>query len=375
MVLNSAFVFIKPHAVNESVKKMVNAGLGEHGLKIVAEGTLTAEQIDKGMLIDNHYYAIASKATILKPNQLNVPAAKFQAQFNLGWQEALDKGVVYNAMDACKYLGLDAAGLDREWAKAKKEKRLIKFGGGFYCGFINSVQGKDPIYVFNGFFMQIRSKYVKPGVSIHYYVVEWESEKLSWEAFRKDALGPTDPADASPKSLRGAIYANWKALGLSAQPDVGDNGMHASASPFEAMAERANWLGGDIATDAFGRAAIQVGISKKTLQEWSVDPQVTYGAPSMRIKRSLFDSVEDVDTDLCLARLMMINSTLGQAKPAPASSTKPVSAQNEEKPCCSPAPVIKGAPVKDGYGAIHVCSAFVGGLALGVLLVSKFGKN
>jgi hypothetical protein len=40
---------------------------------------LTAEQIDEGKLIDQHYYAIASKATILKPEQLNVPADKFKA--------------------------------------------------------------------------------------------------------------------------------------------------------------------------------------------------------------------------------------------------------------------------------------------------------
>ena len=39
-----------------------------------------------------------------------------------------------NAMDGCKALELDADGLDAEWGKAKKAKKLVKFGGGFYCG-------------------------------------------------------------------------------------------------------------------------------------------------------------------------------------------------------------------------------------------------
>jgi len=42
------------------------------------------------------------------------------------------KGLVFNAMDACEYLKIDAAGLDKAWAPAKK----VKFGGGFYCGLV-----------------------------------------------------------------------------------------------------------------------------------------------------------------------------------------------------------------------------------------------
>eukprot|EP01046_Picozoa_sp_COSAG06_P006601 COSAG06_NODE_312_length_17767_cov_17.644895_4_plen_116_part_00 len=38
-------------------------------------------EIDSKQLIDNHYYSIASKATILDPRELNVPADKFEAKF------------------------------------------------------------------------------------------------------------------------------------------------------------------------------------------------------------------------------------------------------------------------------------------------------
>merc|ERR1719440_263873 len=128
--------------------------LKEKGIKITGEGDLTSDVIDKKKLIDQHYYAIASKATLLKPHELNVPADKFEAEFGISWQDALQSGKVFNALDACKHLGVDAETLNAEFQKGKK----VKFGGGFYCGFMKT-EGKEPVYVFNGFFMRMRSKF------------------------------------------------------------------------------------------------------------------------------------------------------------------------------------------------------------------------
>jgi hypothetical protein len=50
-----------------------------------------------------------------------------------GCREALAKGVVFNAMDACAQLGVSADELDKIWAASKKADNLVKFGGGFYC--------------------------------------------------------------------------------------------------------------------------------------------------------------------------------------------------------------------------------------------------
>lgn len=150
---NSAFVFLKPHAATPAAKALVQAGLEEKGYRILGEGELTGKEIDSKMYIDNHYYSIASKATILEPKELNVPAEKFAGKFGIGWQEALDQGVVYNALQACKKMGIDGAALDKKWAVAKKAGDLIKFGGGFYCAKI------DGMYIFNGFFMEMRGKY------------------------------------------------------------------------------------------------------------------------------------------------------------------------------------------------------------------------
>eukprot|EP00440_Ansanella_granifera_P012753 gb/GFBE01013854.1/.p1 GENE.gb/GFBE01013854.1/~~gb/GFBE01013854.1/.p1 ORF type:complete len:321 (+),score=123.31 gb/GFBE01013854.1/:1-963(+) len=296
---NSAFVFIKPHAVTDKVKELARKGLKANGIRILKEGSLSGEVIDEKKLIDQHYYAIASKATILKPNELNVPADKFKDQFGLTWEDALASGKVFNAMDGCKHLGIDADQLDAAWAKAKAAKKLVKFGGGFYCGLVE-IEGKEPVYIFNGFFMSMRSKFTKPGTEIYYYSVEWDPKTLSWADFRGKVLGPTDPADAPAESLRGQILAKWEELGLKDKPNVGDNGMHASASPFEGFAERNNWLETPIQDDTFGRAMLAAGLPESMIKSWSVDPQVNIDKTKLG---SVFDQLEDMDAKVCLDKV------------------------------------------------------------------------
>lgn len=294
---NSAFVFIKPHANTIEGQRKVSSELKRRGIKIVQEGELSGDQIDQDMLIDQHYYAIASKATLLKPNTLPVPTEKFKNAFGLEWKDALDQGIVFNAIDACKYLGIDGQTLDRIWSEGK----LVKFGGGFYCGELKpNIPGKHKtIYVFNGFFMSMRGKFVQPNTSIHYYVVDFSPDTLSWADFRGKVLGPTNPKDAPRDSLRGAMLKDWKKLGMESEPTVGDNCVHASASPFEGLAEKMNWLGLKPHQTEFGSELVRAGISQKTIEEWSVDPQVK--------GRSLFDQLEDLDSRDCIAKAVELN--------------------------------------------------------------------
>ncbi len=72
--------------------------------------------------------------------------------------------------------------------------------------------------------------------------MSWPADSLSWADFRGRVLGATDPSTAPVGSVRRAILDNYEELGLASKPNTGDNGVHASASPFEAMAERVNWL-------------------------------------------------------------------------------------------------------------------------------------
>lgn len=93
--------------------------------------------------------------------------------------------------------------------------------------------------------------------------------------------------------MRREILEQWKGLGLSSEPNVGENGVHASASPFEALAERMNWTGVDLDEDLFGRGMLAAGVPAETVRGWVEDPQVV-----LRDKKgSLFDLLEDQDAD------------------------------------------------------------------------------
>eukprot|EP00928_Gymnodinium_smaydae_P055318 TRINITY_DN3889_c0_g1_i5.p1 TRINITY_DN3889_c0_g1~~TRINITY_DN3889_c0_g1_i5.p1 ORF type:complete len:330 (-),score=123.52 TRINITY_DN3889_c0_g1_i5:137-1126(-) len=293
---NMAFVFVKPHAVTDKCNKMVREGLIAKGLTITSEGELTSDVIDKKKLIDQHYYSIASKATILKPSELNVPNDKFQKAFGIPWEQA--KPNAYNALDALDKLGCSVDEITKLWGDAKKNNKLVKLGGGFYCGLIEK-PGKEPIYVFNAFFMSMRNAFTAPGKKLHYYTVEWDESKLSWEDFRGKVLGPTDPKDAPKDSMRGLIMNNWKELGLASEPNVGDNGVHASASPFEGLCERMNWLETRCNRDSYCKALLKAGVSEETVKAWSVDPQVKYENGK---KGSIWDALEDLDAAACLQK-------------------------------------------------------------------------
>lgn len=172
-----------------------------------------------------------------------------------------------------------------------------------------TAQAEDkPFFVINGFYMSMREAYTAPGKSIYYMTVEWPSDRLSWGDFRGKVLGATDPKSAAAGSVRNDIFKQWQTLGLDSEPNTGNNGVHASASPFEALAERVNWLGANIESDAFGATMIKAGIPKQTVTDWTLDPQV----PFEGTKSSLFDLLEDMDAQPCLNKAAKI----ANAKPS-----------------------------------------------------------
>jgi len=299
----SALVF-KPHANKPAVIDLVKSKFSGVGISILSDGEIDGKSIDSKKLIDQHYYAIASKATILKPDALPVPADKFKEKFGEEWSKVLEEKRAFNALDAKEKLGFDDAELDKVWKAATPADKVIKFGGGFYCALLEP-EGKDPIYSFNCFFMSMRGKFTAEAASIHYFVVEFDPATLPWAKFRGEVLGPTDPAKAPAESLRGVINSDWEKLGLPGAPNVTDNGVHASASPFEGLAERMNWLERPLAEDPFGKKLLDAGIKEETLKAWTVDPRVPM--PDGK-EGSLFDALEDLDLDACVKKAVEIAS-------------------------------------------------------------------
>eukprot|EP00927_Polykrikos_kofoidii_P038113 TRINITY_DN32391_c0_g1_i1.p1 TRINITY_DN32391_c0_g1~~TRINITY_DN32391_c0_g1_i1.p1 ORF type:complete len:1575 (-),score=253.80 TRINITY_DN32391_c0_g1_i1:71-4729(-) len=300
---NYAFVFVKPHAQTDAVRSLVSRTLQNRQIVILSQGRIAAEDIDEQRLIDKHYYAIASKATLLTPDKLPVPADRFRDKFGEEWATVLASGRAVNAMQATETFSLDPTALDAEWRKSEQAGLVVKFGGGFYCGKL--AVGSKEFYVFNAFFMSMRSKFTTIGKSIYYYSVAWKVEHCSWKTFRSEVVGPTNPAEAPEGSIRRTIYDHWKSLGLAAQPDKGDNGVHGSASPFEGLAERMNWLDQKVGADPFGAVLLERGVDEECLVEWARDARISLGDGRVG---SIFDELEDLNAEECCAVVVKLHS-------------------------------------------------------------------
>jgi hypothetical protein len=145
-----AFVFIKPHANNLAVRELLKGQLRDRGLTVAEEGEIDAVTMLSRKLVDNHYYSIANKASLSKPTELHPPSGKlseFTAKFGVTWPQALADGAVYNAVDACDVLGVDADTLDKQWALAKAGGDLLKFAGGFYVAKLAKPNGASTAVV------------------------------------------------------------------------------------------------------------------------------------------------------------------------------------------------------------------------------------
>ena len=301
--INRAFVFVKPNAMNPEAIELVRRKLREFKIDIVSEGSIDAATIDSNLLIDNHYGAIASKAIGKAPYDISESAAElFATTFKEDYSEVLAHGRVLNAKEACTRLGIDHHQLGDKWASLERGVSLVKFGGGFYCGRL------DDIYVINGFYMAMRASYVTPPAAVRWMTVEWQPKEtgLTWATFRSDVVGATDPSVAASTSIRAAILNQWRSLGLSNAPSVKENGFHASASPFEALLERMNWLKlGDFTNDPFGKELYNAGVSAANIKLWGEDPQVdeTWG------RGNLFDILEDLDIENCISTLMNLQKS------------------------------------------------------------------
>jgi hypothetical protein len=169
---------------------------------------------------------------------------------------------------------------------------MVKLGRGFYCGLIDTIPNKPPVFCINGFFMAMRAEYLAAQASAHYFLVEWDNEAMSWSDFRKKVIGGTNPSFAHPESLRSIMNSEWGDLGLDCPLDMMRNGLHASASAFEALVERSIWLKTSAEGDVLGMELIGLGLTPEVLRNWMANVSVK-GKP-------VFDHMDDKGSRDCV---------------------------------------------------------------------------
>ena len=313
MTTNQALVFVKPHAVNDAVKKIVTEGLEKNKIRILSSGEVHAEKIDSDKIIDKHYATIARYAMEWSAEKLPVPEdtqEKFKSTFGVAWKTLLEEGKILNASEAAAKLGgISASELTEKW---KSNTERMKLAPGLY---VTKFQAED-IYVINGFYLLNREKFTKTGAVVSWYTVEWNEEDLPWVDFRAKVIGPTNPEQAPPESLRGIIFKEWSSLGLSEQPNVSDNGVHASAGPLEGLVERMTWVGATLNDDAFAKRLKDAGADMSLIEQWLGNIVATIDGNTAPI----FDLLEDKQsTDVVNIAVKASKPTEAKADAAPSA--------------------------------------------------------
>ena len=59
----------------------------------------------------------------------------------------MEDGLVFNAMDGAKKLGISPDELGKKYDALKKGETIIKFGGGFYCGKVDDIYAARTLIV------------------------------------------------------------------------------------------------------------------------------------------------------------------------------------------------------------------------------------
>ena len=292
---NHSFFFIKPHAHNEAVEALVRETLAASQIDVVSSGTISAAAIDDGGLIDKHYGTLAERAMDVPPAELPVwseaKAAEFEKLAGQSHTAAAAAGQLLNLRQAQALLPTASPKeIERQWRAGE----CLKLAPGTYVAKLSEAQ----VWVVNGFYASMRAKFTDAELNpagIKWLQLRWDESALTWQAFRDDVVGATDCKAAREGSLRNLVLQRWEALGLQAAPTGSENGVHASASPLEAAAERAIWLraGGRYDGDPLGEAWKAAGLPMDMLTRWSTNPEeVVAGKDAANV----FDVVEGCDT-------------------------------------------------------------------------------
>ncbi len=286
-----AILFIKPTVtVNEKAITKAWALLDKYGIKKITEPkTFIGAEIDAQQLIQRHYGAHYQN-TIKKPSEFALNDAdrlRFLKTFGLSFEEAIKQNKIKSGYGFMEEFSLSAIALNDLWTQSKNVTKIagVRFG---------TIKHNNIDYIVtNAFIPKLLEVFTMPNASILLTEVSFSG---TWQSFRAKLM-----------EIRNELKALSNEYGIII--DGMNNGLHASASPFEAMLER--WIWNDptknthfLKTDVFGKQLIEKGISLETILAWSKCPFIQYQGNLT----PLFDTIEDKDPDEAIRILLEIQA-------------------------------------------------------------------
>jgi nucleoside diphosphate kinase len=292
-VYNRSFLYLKPDANTLSAQSLVRDWLHSKACRITSEG-----QIDGQPLLakfERQFREIERKSLYTTPRDYTMTAPaliRFQKAFGMGWSEALQRGLLMNAAECLNLLDTNAGALLEMWLAFYNRGYGAHLDSTLWCVKLELTSERKTILCINGFYPSLKLQYESPGASVHYFTVDWEDSLMTYQEFRTQVIGSSDPWTAPEQSLRRIMLTEWRDLGFSDCPTLYNNCIHDSASAFEAFAEISYWLDEPWMGDPLGSKLYSLGLTPSVVEDW------INNAP-FRGKK-IFDHMENLGCQSCL---------------------------------------------------------------------------
>nr|PZN58203.1 MAG: hypothetical protein DIU68_02485 [Chloroflexota bacterium] len=213
---------------------------------------------------------------------------------------SLDEYKLYGGHEFLKaHPQYNAQTLDELWFTKKSQK----VRGGFYVQAYEA-EGEKFVLV-NGFHPVQLLHFTEPS---HRIVLLLLHSDTDWGKLRNDLVGATFPEKAAPTSIRGTLYANPGNYGFETV-DIGNNGVHLSAGPYEGLFEVLNFLGNLLDLDPRQQPPLvlkklmDAGLSYEEALKVTENPTIEVDGRAT----DLYGATEDVNTDEAVA--LYVNAT------------------------------------------------------------------
>ncbi len=290
---NELVMFIKPEiflvdqtAHITAALEMIFSKLAAFGAHVDGVAIVGGQALEEKEIMNRHYGFINEMSR--KASTLVNDADKKKIEELLGVSLATTK--LYGGHEFLKaHPQYDAFSLDALWFT----KKSLKVRSGFY---VQTYEADGETFVLvNGFHPVQLAHFTDPTHRILLLLIHSDTD---WSKLRNDLIGVTFPEKADAGSIRGTLYANPGAYGFE-KVDIGNNGVHLSAGPYEGVVEVINFLGNLLNFDTLAqpplaiRKLVAAGLTAEQALAVTKNPTVTRDGK----QTDLFSATEDVNTD------------------------------------------------------------------------------
>jgi hypothetical protein len=235
----------------------------DYGVTVDRLRVLTGSELDRTGVMAQHYGVINQISRLGRPA---LTEAAEQALQDLLGDQAAEAAVLGGHQFLDHHAEFSPFTLGILFANAK----VTRLGPGTYAATVR-IDG-DPVTILNGFHPRQLSFFTARDTVCAFLHA---SSGTDWEVLRSELIGATDPSQAKQTSIRGTLYADPGAFGLSTVSS-NFNGVHMSAGPLEGLGELDRFFGdGRPVTDwAFARALLDAGATADDVTAFLRNPVI-----------------------------------------------------------------------------------------------------